>query len=72
MGIPYDGVLTAADGKGKWWEGMDPQQLYVQNHPLSEGSWADGMVGKQWGWGNGAALPSTTITCRPTEERMKP
>jgi len=58
MGIPYDGVLTTADGKGKWWEGMDPQQLYVQNHPLSEGSWADGMVGKQWGWGNGAALPS--------------
>ena len=23
-GVPYDGVLTKADGKGKWWEGMDP------------------------------------------------
>lgn len=27
-GVPYDGVLTAADGKGKWWEGLDPRQLY--------------------------------------------
>jgi len=23
--VPYDGVMTKADGKGKWWEGMDPQ-----------------------------------------------
>ncbi len=58
MGVPYDGNMTIEDGKGKWWEGMDPQQLYAQNHPLSEGSWADGMVGKQWAWGNGAATPS--------------
>lgn len=57
-GIPYDGCMTAADGKGKWWEGMDPQQLYVQNHPLSKGSWADGMLHSQWAWGNGAATPS--------------
>jgi alpha-L-fucosidase len=26
--VPYDGSLTLADGKGKWWEGYDPQQLY--------------------------------------------
>lgn len=32
-GVPYDGKLTKADGKGTWWEGMDPQQLYEQNHP---------------------------------------
>ena len=56
-GIPYDGCMTAADGKGKWWEGMDPQQLYVQNHPLSKGSWA-GMLDGQWDWKNGAAIPS--------------
>jgi alpha-L-fucosidase len=31
-GIPYDGKLTKADGKGQWWEGLDPQDLYVQNH----------------------------------------
>ena len=31
-GVPYDGKLTKADGKGKWWEGLDPQELYAQNH----------------------------------------
>src|SRR5580700_2518402 len=27
-GVPYDGYLTAAQGKGKWWDGLDPQHLY--------------------------------------------
>ena len=27
-GKPYDGHLTLADGKGKWWEGYDPRLLY--------------------------------------------
>ncbi|GGB23719.1 alpha-L-fucosidase [Mucilaginibacter rubeus] len=27
-GIPYDGNLTLADGKGKWWQGYDPRLLY--------------------------------------------
>lgn len=27
-GIKYDGYLTKADGKGKWWEGYDPADLY--------------------------------------------
>ena len=27
-GSPYDGNLTLADGKGKWWEGYDPKMLY--------------------------------------------
>ena len=58
MGKTYDGRLTKEDGKGKWWEGLDPQQLYAQNHPLSEGSWADRMIHNQWGWDNGAALPT--------------
>lgn len=31
-GVPYDGKLTKADGKGLWWEGLDPQDLYEQNH----------------------------------------
>lgn len=57
-GIPYDGKLTKADGKGKWWEGYDPQDLYQQNHEMSEGSWADGMIHSQWAWGNGASVPS--------------
>lgn len=58
MGIPYDGTLTKEDGKGKWWEGYDPQELYAQNHPMSQGSWADGMIHRQWAWGNGVCIPS--------------
>lgn len=27
-GIPYDGHMTKEDGQGKWWEGMDPANLY--------------------------------------------
>ncbi len=27
-GVPYDGRLTKADGKGKWWQGLDPADLY--------------------------------------------
>ncbi len=27
-GVPYDGNLTLADGKGKWWEGYDTRLLY--------------------------------------------
>ena len=30
-GIPYDGKLTLADGKGQWWEGYDPRMLYGIN-----------------------------------------
>ena len=58
MGVRYDGLSTKEDGAGKWWEGLDPQNLYAQNHPESEGSWADGMIHSQWAWGNGAAAPS--------------
>lgn len=57
-GVPYDGTLTKADGKGRWWEGYDPQDLYAQNHPMSKGSWADGMIHSQWAWGNGVCLPT--------------
>lgn len=27
-GVPYDGNLTKEDGKGLWWEGLDPADLY--------------------------------------------
>lgn len=57
-GIPYDGKLTKADGKGKWWEGYDPQDLYAQNHPLSENSWDNGTIHAQWAWGNGVCMPT--------------
>ena len=46
-GVPYDGKLTKGDGKGKWWEGLDPQELYAQNHELSKGydwEWKKGVI----------------------------
>ncbi len=40
-GQPYDGCLTKADGKGTWWDGLDPQDLYEQRHIRSKnnGEW---------------------------------
>lgn len=57
-GVSYDGKLTKADGIGTWWEGLDPQELYAQNHPLSEGSLDNSKIHSQWDWGNGVAKPS--------------
>ena len=54
----YDGNLTKEDGKGKWWEGMDPQELYAQRHDHSSGWDNSGTIHSQWDWGNGANLPS--------------
>ncbi len=28
QGLPYDGHMRQEDGKGTWWEGYDPQDLY--------------------------------------------
>lgn len=61
-GVPYDGKITRADGKGKWWDGQDPQSLYAQNHPLSEGSDNNGTIHRQWNWGNGVAEPTKGYT----------
>lgn len=57
-GVPYDGKLTKADGKNTWWDGLDPQDLYAQNHTLSQGSENVNSIHKQWGWENGATAPS--------------
>jgi len=32
-GVPYDGALTEAEGKGQWWQGLNPQRLYGVKHP---------------------------------------
>jgi len=57
-GIPYDGNMTKADGKGKWWDGYDPQDLYAQNHQVSAGNDSTNAIYRQWDWGNGASTPS--------------
>lgn len=44
-GVPYDGHLTLADGKGKWWEGLDPRLLYGVNlrayHGVAKAAYTD-------------------------------
>jgi alpha-L-fucosidase len=52
-GVPYDGRLTKADGKGLWWDGLDPQDLYAQNH-------APGNQ-KEWTWWDWDATTGATI-----------
>lgn len=43
QGQTYDGRLTKADGKGTWWDGLDPQDLYEQRHKLSKDN-------REWDW----------------------
>lgn len=65
IGIKYDGWLTKedgyrpnADGTEKWWKGLDPQKLYAQSHDFSDNTWDNGSIHRQWGWENGAAVPT--------------
>ncbi len=54
----FDGKLTKEDGKGKWWEGYDPQDLYEQRHERSAESEKVEGIYSQWEWDNGASQPS--------------
>jgi len=56
-GVPYDGKLTAAAGKGTWWEGLDPQDLYEQRHTPAPDFEDPGMIHRCWDWDNGIAPP---------------
>ena len=50
-GVPYDGKLTKVDGKGLWWDGLDPQDLYAQSHqPGSKLMWT-------WDPAKGSSVP---------------
>jgi alpha-L-fucosidase len=49
-GIPYDVKLTKADGKGQWWDGLDPQELYAQNHAPGKYQW-------EWDATKGSSVP---------------
>ena len=50
-GVPYDGKLTRAQGKGQWWDGLDPQDLYEQRHaPGKQLEW-------DWDASKGSSIP---------------
>jgi alpha-L-fucosidase len=56
-GVPYDGKLTKADGKGKWWDGLDPQDLYEQRHTPSPDFDIPAKIHERWNWDNGVTPP---------------
>ena len=56
-GVPYDGKLTKAEGKGTWWEGYDPQDLYAQNHSPSPNFQRLGSINARWNWDHGVSQP---------------
>jgi len=56
-GVPYDGKLAKADGKGKWWDGLDPQDLYEQRHQPSPGFEKGNSIHARWNWGRGVSQP---------------
>ena len=50
-GVPYDGKLTRGQGKGQWWDGLDPQDLYAQAHaPGKRLQW-------EWNAAEGSSVP---------------
>ena len=53
----FDGRLARADGKGLWWDGLDPQDLYAQNHRRSLNDFKMWDIIPLWNWGNGANIP---------------
>ena len=65
IGVKYDGWLTKEDGykpnpdgSENWWKGLDPQKLYAQNHDFSRNPWDNSGIHSQWGWDNGANIPT--------------
>ena len=57
-GVPYDGRLSRDQGRGSWWNGLDPQALYEQDHAPSAGHDKLESIWNQWNWNNGASAPS--------------
>jgi len=56
-GIPYDGNILKESGRGHWWNGYNPQELYSQRHiPAINGDDQDTFF-KQWDWSHGASIP---------------
>ena len=56
-GVPYDGHLKMNDGKNTWWNGLDPQELYAQNHVPSPGADNQQIFFEQWDWTHGVTVP---------------
>ncbi|BET67315.1 alpha-L-fucosidase [Opitutales bacterium ASA1] len=69
-GVPFDGKLTAADGAGTWWEGLDPQDLYEQRHAPSPGFEKLDSIHARWDWANGVSQPDQAYCDRFFDRTM--
>jgi alpha-L-fucosidase len=50
-GVPYDGKISRAQGRGTWWDGLDLQDLYEQRHTPGKGLvW-------EWDAARGSSVP---------------
>ena len=67
-GVPYDGKLTLAEGKGTWWEGLDPQKLYAQTKNPSPDFANLNAIFSRWNWSDGATIPDADY-CRAFYDR---
>ncbi|MDR2936390.1 MAG: alpha-L-fucosidase [Rikenellaceae bacterium] len=48
-GVRYDAYrLTAADGKGKWWDGLDPQDLYGKPSIVIPDGFTTKQTAREW------------------------
>ncbi len=63
-GVPYDGKLTRADGRGTWWQGLDPRDLYEQRHAPSPDFLNPQAYWTRWDWGNGVSVPDVAYCDR--------
>jgi len=63
-GAPYDGKLTSADGSGTWWEGLDPQDLYAQDHRPSPDFQLLERIGGRWNWTGDGTVPDVAYCDR--------
>jgi alpha-L-fucosidase len=84
QGQRYDAAkLTQADGKGKWWEGLDPQDLYTgSSMPMPDGipsiteanAW-HAMTDGQWNEGvpaSGHFVEKWRLRCRDLIDKYQP
>lgn len=55
--VPYDGNIKKTDGANQWWNGLDPQELYAQNHKPSLNGDNQEVFFTQWDWSHGASIP---------------
>jgi alpha-L-fucosidase len=69
-GIPYDGLLTKAEGKGKWWDGLDPQDLYAQYHVRGSYGWNLSPRGGGRGPRGAAGAPAQASTTPPVDPKF--